>query len=905
MDFGHEYEGPPLYDDEDDHFIFNGPFNFDVSTKIDMDFEEDYAGPAVYHDEVLDPVYPLFETEPEDDLCNNFEMDYDVYDALLPDLDNEHIVEGDGQRDTLSKRFQACMIPNQLEAIRRHNVSYAEITRNNKSTAMGKSTRNSDNSPQGVGFKYTSSEEDRNRLKGSFTGILKEDLIWLDVGYEIQEAGGDEFKINSLGGELVFIQPLKDLENPAVELQRFSPWFQIIREWQTRDVVGNRLVWTQWFGIPLHAWKIQIQFFSLMACRVGGLVRVDEDTIRWENLQSARMLIRTPYLDVSKFQVNAEIDGEIFQIRVKEEPEMREDGCDVEDSEDVLDGKEPSNADSVDSSSEEDEETNSDHSVGGSLENGGKINDAHGNWPSLADNADFMSSPVYQRKTGFVGIKNNNFLPNPEFMRNSSLPLNNSPQANSKFYSAPCPVGLESENSSPKYLGINHECGAQSIPAQEIKELFVDLKGPILENDVDGPVTENNPQGPSELDSPSKQNTVEDRVNLDSGTSRVGAVNSHTPLLTGNSKVIPMKKHQKRKEANSSKKYGTLETIQEEDSEEDSEITSEARRAWEVGKRLGLISKVTDEDMISQMEYLERKDRQRSKKTLTKPSQFIHVVPPGWSCKSKIDRMFVNTEWLKQRPNQTLKGLRWSFSDHIPLTLLSGSKDWGPRPFHFLNSWLEHPQFTKFFQEKLNNYSIEGWAAYRLKEKLKLLKKYLREWNKCIFGDIDHNIESTMKEIEVLDRIDDAMGLEEAEVIQRNKNTVELIRFVQWKEKLLAQKAKAKWLKEGDVNSSYFHGWINKNRKANMIEGLLINDRWTNSVDDVKKGIREHFEQHFRKPVSCRPQLPIDIFSRSIDECSNQLLTSRFTEEEIKEAVWTCDSEKSPSPDGYSFGFIK
>ncbi|KAL8482923.1 hypothetical protein ACS0TY_025822 [Phlomoides rotata] len=550
-----------------------------------------------------------------------------------------------------------------------------------------------------------------------------------------------------------------------------------------------------------------------------------------------------------------------------------------------------------------------------------------------------MSSPVYQRNTGFGGIKNNNFLPNPEFMRNSSLPLINSPQANSKVYSAPCPVGLESENSCPKYLGINHECGAQSVPAQEIKELFVDLTGPILENDVDGPITENNPQGPSELDSPSKQNTVEDRVNLDSGTSRVGPVNSHTPLLTGNSK--------------------------EEDSEEDSEITSEARRAWEVGKRLGLISKVTDEDMISQMEYLERKDRQRSKKTLAKPSQMLSYNVRGLGKKAKrrekqnwkrcrrLDaRGYGNNDVFQKSSSWSVRGvlvINGFFTEdggrgvqmnvYAPCSSSEKSKLWEiiKQIVHQnmearicvvgdFNS-IRRPEervgrreaaenrdiqcFEEFIQQSnlqelnlvgssftwycldgsckskidrmfLNNYSIEGWAAYRLKEKLKLLKKDLREWNKCIFGDIDHNIESRMKEIEVLDRIDDAMGLEEAEVIQRNKNTVELIRFVQWKEKLLAQKAKAKWLKEGEVNSSYFHGW-------------------TDSVDDVKKVIREHFEQHFRKPVSCRPQLPIDIFSRSIDECSNQLLTARFTEEEIKEAVWTCDSKKSPSPDGYSF----
>ncbi|KAL8472643.1 hypothetical protein ACS0TY_029738 [Phlomoides rotata] len=156
---------------------------------------------------------------------------------------------------------------------------------------------------------------------------------------------------------------------------------------------------------------------------------------------------------------------------------------------------------------------------------------------------------------------------------------------------------------------------------------------------------------------------------------------------------------------------------------------------------------------------------------------------------------------------------------------------------------LPHPQYKAFFLEKWNNYCIEGWAAFRLKEKLKLFKSDLRGWNKVIFGDIDYNIDTKKEEIEILDQIDD-----------------------QWKEKFLAQKAKARWLREGDVNSSYFHVWINRNRKSNTIEGLLINDRWINSVKGVKKWIHEHFENHFKAPHSSRPNLPLDIFSRTIDE---------------------------------------
>lgn len=50
-----------------------------------------------------------------------------------------------------------------------------------------------------------------------------------------------------------------------------------------------------------------------------------------------------------------------------------------------------------------------------------------------------------------------------------------------------------------------------------------------------------------------------------------------------------------------------------EEKEESEEISEEARKAWETGKKLGLLSKVSDEIMCSQIELLEKEDRARAK----------------------------------------------------------------------------------------------------------------------------------------------------------------------------------------------------------------------------------------------------------------------------------------------------
>lgn len=76
-------------------------------------------------------------------------------------------------------------------------------------------------------------------------------------------------------------------------------------------------------------------------------------------------------------------------------------------------------------------------------------------------------------------------------------------------------------------------------------------------------------------------------------------------------------------------------------------------------------------------------------------------------------------------------------------------------------------------------------------------------------------------------------------------------------------------------------------------------------VADVKIGIFEHFWCNFRKDFWRRPTIEPDFTRKRISDQDNALLISPFSEEEIKEAVWSCESAKSPGPDGFNFGFFK
>ncbi|XP_028101541.1 uncharacterized protein LOC114300853 [Camellia sinensis] len=95
---------------------------------------------------------------------------------------------------------------------------------------------------------------------------------------------------------------------------------------------------------------------------------------------------------------------------------------------------------------------------------------------------------------------------------------------------------------------------------------------------------------------------------------------------------------------------------------------------------------------------------------------------------SRIDRVLMASEWV-ERFKLKLWGLERTISDHCPLLLMEDGRDWGPRPFRFINAWSLHPQFRKLVKKAWEDSSISGWAGYVIMRKLKDLRLALKKWN--------------------------------------------------------------------------------------------------------------------------------------------------------------------------------
>ncbi|GJW75401.1 RNA-directed DNA polymerase, eukaryota [Tanacetum coccineum] len=191
-----------------------------------------------------------------------------------------------------------------------------------------------------------------------------------------------------------------------------------------------------------------------------------------------------------------------------------------------------------------------------------------------------------------------------------------------------------------------------------------------------------------------------------------------------------------------------------------------------------------------------------------------------------------------------------------------------------------------------------------LMKKLRFLKEKIRKWN-CVYKE---SKKCGMRNLKVkLNSLDSVIDKGDSTYMVLNRR-MEVIRLMQEMEKVdnleVAQKAKIKWAIEGDENSKYYHGVLNKKRSRLTIRGVLADGIWIEPPHLVKKEFFIHFKQRFEQPNHQDIRLEMDFVNRlSLDQ--KDALESEVSDDEVRNAVWDCGVDKTPGPDGFTFGFYR
>jgi hypothetical protein len=271
---------------------------------------------------------------------------------------------------------------------------------------------------------------------------------------------------------------------------------------------------------------------------------------------------------------------------------------------------------------------------------------------------------------------------------------------------------------------------------------------------------------------------------------------------------------------------------------------------------------------------------------------------------SRIDRGWVSPEWLEVWGDCSVWVCSRDISDHCSLVLKYVENDRSPKPFRFNNYWLDHKDFKKVVEDCWRAQEVNGWMAFVLKEKLKALKFFLKDWHKSEFGSVDNRINVIIEEIRVLDVRGESTGLNNFEVEGKKVLFEEFWKLQKIKEASLFQRSRSRWLRQGDANSKFFHGCVNSRAKRNSILALKVGDLWIDKPIHIKEAVVNFFENHFSSSNVCRPNLD-GVHFPSLSTEENDILSAPFSLEEVHSAVMDGDGNKSPGPDGFNNAFLK
>jgi hypothetical protein len=277
---------------------------------------------------------------------------------------------------------------------------------------------------------------------------------------------------------------------------------------------------------------------------------------------------------------------------------------------------------------------------------------------------------------------------------------------------------------------------------------------------------------------------------------------------------------------------------------------------------------------------------------------------PNGVAMSRLDRILISSSWFDDWGEPAVRVLDRDVADHCPLVLSYSSDDWGPKPFRFNNFWLQGRDFKDIVKVTWESSIVEGWMGFILKERLKSLKGAIKEWSFNSFGDAVNKKMRLVTRISVLDVKSEDVGLEEVEIVKRKKLFEELWVLLKNIDALTFQRARSKWLKEGDSNTRFFHNCIKGRKRRNNVKALRTLVGWVEGPTRVRGAVVDYFKAHFDNDVWARPTLDGIAFP-CVSEQNVSDLTAIFTLEEITNVVMGSDGTKSPGPDGFNFAFIK
>ncbi|XP_027158564.1 uncharacterized protein LOC113760195 [Coffea eugenioides] len=235
----------------------------------------------------------------------------------------------------------------------------------------------------------------------------------------------------------------------------------------------------------------------------------------------------------------------------------------------------------------------------------------------------------------------------------------------------------------------------------------------------------------------------------------------------------------------------------------------------------------------------------------------------------RLDRLLLCGRALELPYQFMVQHLGRDPSDHAPLLLSVDTRlDNKPRPFRFLNIWTTHPSLLGVIKDCWTH-PVNGSPLQVLASKLRNVKNALKKWSRTTFGDI---FEGARSAEHVVTEAEIAYDLDPTEQRQSELHhaRARLRRALVVQEGFWRQKARVKWLSNGDRNTKYFHSLVTERRRRAVIHRVRgTAGEWIEGECQIGEAAVGFFKEFFTAERDFPSLIGLEIISKLITDQEN------------------------------------
>jgi hypothetical protein len=263
----------------------------------------------------------------------------------------------------------------------------------------------------------------------------------------------------------------------------------------------------------------------------------------------------------------------------------------------------------------------------------------------------------------------------------------------------------------------------------------------------------------------------------------------------------------------------------------------------------------------------------------------------------RLDRAMANTLWLTNYPGVKLVNLLSSHSDHSPILLQNAPIMLNGRnySFRFENNWLK--------EEDINEVVMDAWSGEHGADVIRRTgncAEKLKWWGRRKRMRFKQEVMECSEEMERLrGYLDPSNSRRYKEVQERHA------RLLVQEETYWRQRAKMHWLREGDLNTRFFHMSATSRQRKKKIVTLVNEDNIAVTSQSELCAVALNYFDHLFKASSTSHDPILSLITPKVTDEDNIILVQPITKEELKEALFQMHPDKSPGPDGFNPAFYQ